>query len=77
MQKISFMRVFLKKIDLLVLDESTSNLDENSKNIIVEKLKLLKNVTILNSTHEKDLFDFFQSSLQISISGADRVVTQS
>ena len=31
MQKLSFIRALLKKIDILLLDESTSNLDKESK----------------------------------------------
>ena len=33
MQKISFIRAFLLNIDILFLDESTSNLDESTKEI--------------------------------------------
>ena len=52
MQKISFLRVFASDPDLLILDESTSNLDVESKFKIIQKIKTLNNTTIINSTHE-------------------------
>ena len=74
MQKISFLRIFLSDIDLLILDESTSNLDSNSKNKIVEKISNLKNVTILNSTHEPELFSFYDKKILIDIKENERKV---
>ena len=74
MQKISFLRIFLSDIDLLILDESTSNLDSNSKNKIVEKISNLKNVTVLNSTHEPELFSFYDKKILIDIKENERKV---
>ncbi len=67
MQKISFLRVFASKPDLLILDESTSNLDSDSKYKIVKKIKSLKNTTIINSTHEPELFDFHNKKIKLDI----------
>ena len=39
MQKISFIRALLSGLDILVLDESTSNLDTDSKALIYKILK--------------------------------------
>ena len=39
MQKISFIRALLSGLDILILDESTSNLDTDSKKIIYNILK--------------------------------------
>ncbi len=50
MQKVSFIRALLSHPDILILDESTSNLDLDSKNIINNYLDSL-NLTIINSTH--------------------------
>ena len=57
MQKISFIRAMLSKPDILILDEATSNLDSDSKEIIKSQLKNSK-VTIVNSTHNTDEVDF-------------------
>ena len=58
MQKISFIRALLSGLDILILDESTSNLDTDSKEIIYNILKK-ESITIINSTHNpEDFIDF-------------------
>ena len=57
MQKISFTRVMLAEVDILFLDESTSNLDADTKNKIYSVLKKLE-ATIVNSTHSKEDFEY-------------------
>ena len=46
MQKISFIRSLLSNTELLLLDESTSNLDSQTRDLIFNILKS-KNITIL------------------------------
>lgn len=55
LQKIGFIRAIISKPDLLLLDESTSNLDLESKSKIFNILKE-NNITVINSTHNP--FDF-------------------
>ena len=57
MQKISFIRALLNEVDILLLDESTSNLDVNTKKLIFDILKKEK-ITIINSTHSKEDFEY-------------------
>tara|TARA_B100001996_G_C18669899_1_gene596284 strand:+ start:1382 stop:2992 length:1611 start_codon:yes stop_codon:yes gene_type:complete len=57
MQKVSFIRAMLSKPDVLILDESTSNLDYDSKRIINGQLKESK-LTIVNSTHNIQEIDY-------------------
>ena len=57
MQKVSFIRAILSKSEILFLDESTSNLDDDSRELIFKILKDLK-ITILNSTHNPEYFDY-------------------
>ena len=57
MQKISFIRALLSDIDILILDESTSNLDSESRKLIFEILKR-KNITVINSTHNHEDFSY-------------------
>jgi len=56
MQKIAFIRALLSDIDTLFLDESTSNLDVETKNLIFEILNK-NDLTIINSTHDINNFD--------------------
>jgi ABC-type multidrug transport system fused ATPase/permease subunit len=53
MQKISFIRALLSKVDILILDESMSNLDSSTKELIYEILGKLE-LTIINSTHSTE-----------------------
>ena len=57
MQKVSFIRAMLSKPEILILDESTSNLDIESKNIIKHHLKNSE-LTIINSTHNADEVEY-------------------
>ena len=41
-QKIAFMRAFISNVEILFLDESTSNLDYESKDLVFELLKKKK-----------------------------------
>ena len=47
----------LSDAKILLLDESTSNLDINTKNFIFNILNK-KNITIINSTHNHEDFDY-------------------
>ena len=51
------MRTLLAETDLLLLDESTSNLDDNSREKIFSILKN-KKITIINSTHNPYDFEY-------------------
>ena len=70
MQKISFMRTLLSSSDIILLDESTSNLDEKTKNQIFNILKE-KNLTIINSTHNPLDFNY-DNHISISYDGEKR-----
>ena len=75
MQKISFLRVFNADLDLLLLDESTSNLDINAKKNVVRKIQSLKGLTIINSTHEPELFNFYDKKINIDLIQDERKIT--
>lgn len=55
MQKIAFVRALLAKVELLLLDESTANLDDKTRNKIFNILNK-QNITIINSTHDPKMF---------------------
>lgn len=68
MQKISFIRVMLADVEILFLDESTANLDMNTKEKIHSVLNKL-NLTIVNSTHSKDEFKYDSHLNIINVEG--------
>ena len=74
MQKIAFIRALLSDMEILVLDESTANLDESSRNLVFKILKK-KNITIVNSTHDPDMFEFVDQHFQISLNDENRIIT--
>ena len=53
MQKIGFARIMISKPDIILLDESTSNLDKESKEIVFKKL-MENHSTVINSTHDPE-----------------------
>jgi len=75
MQKLAFIRAFLQKPDVLLLDESTSNLDEISQSKIFDKLAEL-NITIINSTHDLKKFKDIDTVLEINLDQDKRHVIQ-
>lgn len=74
MQKISFIRSLLADVELLLLDESTSNLDSETRNLIFNILKKT-NITIINSTHNHEEFDY-DHHLRIGYEKENRVFSK-
>ena len=70
MQKISFIRALLAEVEILLLDESTSNLDVDTKQFIFNILNN-KNITIINSTHNHEDFSY-DHHIRIVYSGEKR-----
>lgn len=65
-QKIAFIRALLMDLDILLLDESTANLDDFSRKLIFKILKENK-ITIINSTHDTDMFINYDHHIDIDI----------
>ena len=74
MQKISFIRALLSKVDILILDESMSNLDSKTKSLIYRVLNQL-DLTIINSTHSIEDLDY-DTHLSIKIEDDMRKVVK-
>jgi len=72
LQKISFIRCLLNDSSMLLLDESTSNLDTSSKRHIFNVLNK-KNVTIINCTHNISDFEF-DYHLRITVENEKRIL---
>ncbi len=70
-QKIAFVRALLLDVDLLLLDESTANLYDYSRELIFQILKDNK-ITILNSTHNPELFKDADHHISIKIENNSR-----
>ena len=73
MQKISFIRALLADTEILLLDESTANLDTKSRNLIFDILQKQK-ITIINSTHDPNNFKNVDNHLKIVIDNDKRKV---
>jgi ABC-type bacteriocin/lantibiotic exporter with double-glycine peptidase domain len=73
LQKISFIRSLLGDVEILLLDESTSNLDINSKNLIFDILSK-SSLTILNATHNADDFRTVDNHIKIKIKDDKRLI---
>ncbi len=64
MQKISFIRAFLRNPEILFLDEAISNIDVNSVETILKQLEQF-NGTIVNITHNPEKFKKIDTSYTI------------
>jgi len=73
MQKIAFIRALISDPEILVLDEATANLDEESKISIFDILSERK-ITIVNSTHDPTSFKNVDTNLKIEVSDKSRKV---
>ena len=73
MQKVSFIRALAVGTEILILDESTSNLDIETKKLIFEIIEK-QDMTILNSTHNPEDFTGVHNEITISLSEEKRIV---
>ncbi len=73
MQKVGFIRAILSNVEILLLDESTSNLDRNTKSLTLDILSD-KNITVINSTHDPTSFLQVDRHIQIDIVNNKRSV---
>ena len=73
MQKVSFIRALLNDINILLLDESLSNVDKNTKNSILSVLEKM-DITIINITHNLEDFTSYDSHLKLTINEDKRSV---
>ena len=71
MQKIAFIRALIGGIEILLLDESTSNLDVKTKDFIFDLLEKEK-ITIINSTHDPAMFKNANNHIKIEIVNEER-----
>ncbi len=65
-QRISIARALYKNKNILILDEPTSSLDEDSKKEIIENIKNLKNLkTIITISHDMSVLENFDSIFEV------------
>jgi len=63
-QVISLIRAILKNKKIILLDEPTSSLDPDTKISVINLIKNLKNKTILIVSHDKDIFELFDNTIE-------------
>jgi len=59
-------------VEILLLDESTSNLDDKMKKLIFDILSNETNLTIVNSTHDPNSFEDASNHIKIEIEDEKR-----
>jgi ABC-type multidrug transport system fused ATPase/permease subunit len=62
-QLVFILRSIIQNKKIFVLDEPTSSLDENHKNMLFQLLDTQKNKTIIVITHDKEILHFFDTIL--------------
>ncbi len=72
MQKISFIRAFLRESQILFLDEAISNIDKGSVDRIIKRLDNF-NGTIINITHNPEKFQNNDNEFEIVDKGLFRI----
>ena len=60
-QRISLARAIYKNPSILILDEATNSLDQESENIIVEKLLKIKDMTVIMVSHNRNFQNKFNT----------------
>ena len=66
MQKVGFIRAILSNVEILLLDESTSNLDKKTEAKIFEEFMKLKNLkTLIVITHKMLNYQYFDKIISI------------
>lgn len=73
MQKIAFIRALVSNVEILLLDESTANLDDKTRNHIFDILSK-SDLTIINSTHDPDNFKDVDNHYRIELINEQREI---
>ena len=64
-QKIAIARALLAKPKILIMDESTSSIDNEDEKIIIENLIKDKDLTVVFVTHKKNLLSKFDKIINL------------
>lgn len=75
MQKLAFIRALLSNPEILLLDESISNLDDFSKELVLDIISSQK-ITVINSTHDPEKYNNVDSVFKLDVSNEIRSITR-
>ena len=75
MQKIAFIRALLSNPEILLLDESISNLDDLSKELVLDIISSQK-ITVINSTHDPEKYNNVDSIFKLDVNNEIRSITR-
>ena len=75
MQKIAFIRALLSNPEILLLDECIANLDDFSKELVLDIISNQK-ITVINSTHDPEKYSNIDSVYKLEVNNEIRTITQ-
>lgn len=75
MQKIAFIRALLSNPEILLLDESISNLDDFSKELVLDIISNQK-ITVINSTHDPEKYNNIDSVFKLDVKDEIRTINR-
>jgi len=64
-QFLAFIRALIQNKRIIILDEPSSSLDIETKQILINTIKKLKNRTIIISTHDQQMYSIFDRTIDI------------
>ena len=64
-QRISIARAFYKNPEIMIFDEATNSLDQNTERKILQNILDMKELTVLFITHNLDLTKFFDKVINL------------
>ena len=64
-QRISIARAFYKNPEIMIFDEATNSLDQNTERKILQNILDMKDLTVLFITHNLDLTKFFDKVINL------------
>ncbi len=65
LQRLSIARAIYSDAPILLMDEATASLDEESENIVLENISQLENKTLIMVTHHHDNYRYFSKVLNM------------
>ncbi len=73
-QKIGLARALYQGSSFLILDESTNSIDNESENKIMNNLRTIKNLTLVEISHKKSDLSFYDSIYEMNLGKLKKII---